>query len=145
MAAEPAYQVGAADEPDPRRRRRPYRPPIGIPLRPEAKWVGVAASVLLHGLILLALLIPALHAVGIDIIPQGAGGPGPAGGGGGGSRGSGGAPVQERLQYIQVAPTPPAVTPTPVPVPTPPVVKPPEVVPPPQPPQPEPAKEEAKT
>ncbi len=146
MAAQPARQLRDAAEPGNRRRaRRPYRPPIGIPRRPEAKWVGVVASVLFHGLILLALLIPALRAVGIDIIPQGAGGPGPAGGGGGGNRGSGGAPVQERLQYIEVAPPAPVATPTPTPVPTPPVVKPPEVVPPPQPPPQEPTKDEVKT
>src|SRR5215208_6288710 len=96
-------------------RRRPYRPPIGIPepVR-ESRWTGSVASVVLHAIILLLVLAPIFaHDVINEILNQGAGGPGPAGGGGGGRGGSGGAEVIERLRYIQVAPAP---APTPAPV-----------------------------
>jgi protein TonB len=79
-----------------------------MPLRPAAKWSGLIAT-LIHALILLILLSPALVAVKINEV-QGAGGPGPAGGGGGGRRGmGGGATVVEHLEYMQApAPAPKA-------------------------------------
>ena len=137
MAASPAYnyqQYRMSDRPlgaeAVSRPKRPYRPPIGIPAPiKEHKWMGVLWSVALHAIIIILVLLPVLIVADVGIIPQGAGGDGPAGGGGGGSRGTGGAPVQERLQYIQVAPTPPAAVVPPVE----PIVTPPVVVPPPQP------------
>src|SRR5690606_12296386 len=91
-----------------------YRPPVGMPLSRPPRWTGVAAT-LLHGLLLLLLIAPALVAVSIPDAAQGAGGPGPAGGGGGGRRGSGGGEtVVERLQYMsiqQAAPQPEIVPP----------------------------------
>ena len=91
-----------------------YRPPVGMPLSRPPRWTGVAAA-LLHGLLLLLLISPALVAVSIPDAAQGAGGPGPAGGGGGGRRGSGGGEtVVERLQYMsiqQAAPQPEIVPP----------------------------------
>jgi protein TonB len=106
--------------------RRPYRPPIGIPLPRQNKAGSAIASVLLHALIIFLLVGPI---IAHDILvrqSEGAGGKGPAGGGGGGRRG--GAP--ERATYVEMAPPPPppaqkAPTPTPQVIP-PPVVKPPE-------------------
>lgn len=88
------------------------RPPIvatSLPTRPEAPRVGWLASVGLHLVVLLLLVLPRLFQFAEATEPSpGAGGPGPAGGGGGGTGGMGGAressPLQERLQYIQVAP-----------------------------------------
>src|SRR5215208_970936 len=105
-------------------RRRPYRPPIGIPepVR-ESRWTGSVASVVLHAIILLLVLAPIFASdVVNEILNQGAGGPGPAGGGGGGRGGSGGAQTTERLRFFQVAPPPPAPTPAEIP----PVVPPPK-------------------
>jgi hypothetical protein len=95
-------------------------------------WRDAVVSVALHALIILLLVLPALLPSVIErTSTEGAGGPGPAGGGGGGSGGTGGK-IQERLQFIQVAPAPavpaPTVKPLTPPV-TPPVVKPPEIKP----------------
>jgi hypothetical protein len=71
-------------------------------------------SIALHALIIFLLIAPfATQAVLQEI--GGAGGPGPAGGGGGGSGGTGGprVKVQERLDYVRIAPPPPRPTPTP--------------------------------
>ncbi len=102
---------------------RPYRPPIGIPIRKERGLPGAIASILLHVLAILLLLFPF---VGSDTVREilGAGGPGPAGGGGGGSGGTGGGRVaNERLTYVQPPPPPPTA-------PDPTRLQPPEVVPP---------------
>lgn len=87
--------------------RPKYRPPVGMPMGRNPRWTA-AVSALLHGLLLLLLVSPALVAVSFpDEEMPGAGGPGPAGGGGGGRRGSGGGErVVERLQYMQVQETP---------------------------------------
>ena len=103
------------------RKRPPYRPPVGIPIREEGKTAGALISVLLHVLIIVLLLAPPfLIAREIQANNEGAGGPGPAGGGGGGTRGTGGDNSRERLQYMQMAPPPapvqPKVEPKPVPV-----------------------------
>ncbi len=91
-------------------RARRYRPPIGIPVREEGKRMGAAASIVIHGVLLLLIIVPLFFAPKIVEMVTGAGGPGPAGGGGGGSGGTGGAretqPVTERLRYIRVHPTP---------------------------------------
>lgn len=119
-------------DPPPPAARPPYRPPIGIPVERVRTWRDALVSVALHAFIILLLVLPALLPAVLERGPESAGGPGPAGGGGGGTGGTGGK-VQERLQYIQVAPAPPAakpavqaVTPPVVPPVKPPVVKPPE-------------------
>ncbi|MGH7626243.1 MAG: energy transducer TonB [Gemmatimonadaceae bacterium] len=61
---------------------------------------------MLHVLIILLLLTPALGKHLIDDMPTGAGGLTAAGGGGGGRRGA--ASPEERLHFVQTAPTPPA-------------------------------------
>ncbi len=88
-------------------------------------------SVLAH-LLLIALFIFPFASPELVREVLGAGGPGPAGGGGGGSRGTGGART-ERVQFINVAPTPtPPIVPPIVPPVKPPEIKP--LVPPPVPP-----------
>lgn len=102
---------------------RPYRPPVGIPIRKERGLPGAIASILLHVLAILLLLFPF---VGSDTVREilGAGGPGPAGGGGGGSGGTGGGRVaNERLTYVVPPPPPPTAA-------DPERLQPPEVVPP---------------
>ena len=101
--------------------RPPLRPPIGIPTPDGAQvrtWRSFITSLALHLLvILLVLLPPFLGSKMMEDRVQGAGGPGPAGGGGGGTGGTGGIekPLEERLRYIQVAPTPaPQAQPQPV-------------------------------
>lgn len=94
-------------------RRRPYRPPIGIPTTGEPRTPATVAAVALHLLIALLVLAPTLFVSAqlIDFQQEGAGGPGPAGGGGGGSRGSGGAEsaryAREQLDFVVIAPPPP--------------------------------------
>ena len=97
--------------------RPPLRPLVGIPVPEGARertWRSTVLSVTLHLLVLALILVPPLVASRVLEPVQGAGGEGPAGGGGGGTGGSGGVdrPVEERLRYIQVAPTPPAPSPT---------------------------------
>jgi protein TonB len=113
--------------------RQPYRPPMGLPLERQGRF-GAAISLILHALVALLLVAPALISGAQVDLPGGAGGPGPAGGGGGGRRGTGGDRVQERLRYLRVAepaPMPVAaeVVTLPPPVPKPPEAKPPEPVP----------------
>jgi periplasmic protein TonB len=120
----------------PESRKRPYRPPIGIPIRQQRKLVGAIVSVLLHLLVVLLLVFPFF---GSDLIAEmlGAGGPGPAGGGGGGSGGTGGGRVvTERIQYV-VPPRPATAEPDPTRI-QPPEVKPVEVPPEEKPPEPVP-------
>lgn len=107
----------------PRTGRPRYRPPVGIPdaMPPENRVRGVLLSLVLHALIVMLLIVPALVSTGVIEVTPGGGGPGPAGGGGGGNRGTGGAyRERERLQYIQVSPTPVA-TPSTLPPIVPPV------------------------
>lgn len=104
--------------------RPPYRPPIGIPLHDEGRRMGVAASIAVHALALLLIIMPFFADEIVSAVTTGAGGPGPAGGGGGGNRGSGGSreaiTKEERLRYVRVDPTP-IVTPSVLPpVPEPP-------------------------
>ncbi|MEA3247961.1 MAG: hypothetical protein U9Q74_17575, partial [Gemmatimonadota bacterium] len=106
--------------------RRPYRPPIGIPLPKQDRATSALASILLHAIIIFLIIGPVIAHDMIVSRNDGAGGKGPAGGGGGGNRG--GAP--ERAMYIEVAPPPPppaqrqpSEQPQVIP---PPVVKPPE-------------------
>ncbi|MCU0623237.1 MAG: hypothetical protein MUF53_05150 [Gemmatimonadaceae bacterium] len=108
--------------------RRPYRPPVGLPIRGERRgWRGLLVSVAIHGAILLALLLPALLTGVISADMLTAGDAGARGGGGGGRRGAGLSAEPERLQFIRM---PPAAVPTAVPdVPVPPPPKP-EVTPP---------------
>lgn len=125
-------------------RRAPWRLPLDMP-RPgssrESRVLGRAVSIAVHGLIIVAMLLPALLSPKVrSALLTGAGGPGPAGGGGGRGGVTG---EREKLRYVRVAPAPaaqtPAVTPTPVPVPpkpevvqpTPPAVQP-QATPPPQ-------------
>ena len=106
---------------------RPRRlPATGMPVKGEGRRAGSVFSLIVHILIVLLIAIPVATHTG-DVIEKelGAGGKGPAGGGGGGHRGTGG--IQERVQYVAVAPPPPspaAVVPPPV---QPPVVSPPEI------------------
>ena len=112
-----------------------------MPMGRGESWRGAIFSILLHVLLVLGLLAPAIVAKRtlLEAAP-GAGGPGPAGGGGGGTGGRGGQPIEERLQYIDIAPDaipaliPEVTTPLPEPV----IVPPPEpvVTPPPPPPTP---------
>ncbi|MBM3906956.1 MAG: hypothetical protein FJ363_02645 [Gemmatimonadetes bacterium] len=101
---------------------------MGLPIREEGKVRGLAASVLLHALILFLVAGPVFVHDALVAQREGAGGPGPAGGGGGGNRGTGGV-VRETVRFMRVAPPPPAKTEAPV-------VKP--IVPPPPQPKPEP-------
>lgn len=106
--------------------RPPYRPPDGLPVERQGRW-GVPVAVLLHVLVLLLLLVPAV-ATGVIPTPltTGAGGAGPAGGGGGGTGGLGlESLVPERLRFLHV--TPPAPQPAEQPTITPPAVPPPEI------------------
>lgn len=118
---EPEAPNGAA--------RRPYRPPIGVPIEKQRRTAGAIVSVLLHVLVVMLLLFPFF---GSDLVAEftGAGGPGPAGGGGGGTGGTGGGRVvNERVQYV-VPPPPPPVERSETEFIQPPVEKPPEVPPP---------------
>lgn len=88
---------------------RPYRPPVGMPLRGEGRW-GAPFSLAVHvGLILLLITPLFARVVAPELFPGG--GLGPAGGGGGGRRGAGGwrpEPITpEGLRYMRVAPEPP--------------------------------------
>jgi protein TonB len=117
------------------RKRPPYRPPVGIPIRENGRAAGALISIALHVLIVALLLAPPyLIAREIDARNEGAGGEGPAGGGGGGTRGTGGdRNARERLRFIQVAPAPvaaPAPKEEPKPVPVVPKVEPPQAKPP---------------
>jgi hypothetical protein len=102
-----------------------------MPLANGDQWRGPIVSVLLHVLFVLALLAPAIaaHRTLLEAA-SGTGGPGPAGGGGGGTGGTGGRPVEERLQYIDIAPDaiPAAIPEITTPLPEPVVVPPPEPV-----------------
>lgn len=103
--------------------RRPYRPPIGIPLPAQRKAGSAIASVAFHLLILFLILGPIIAHDMIMAENEGAGGRGPVGGGGGGRRGS----APERAVYVQMAPPPAQQVVTPRPrVVQPPVVKPPD-------------------
>ena len=120
--------------------RRPYRPPIGMPLRGEGRW-GAPFSLAVHVVLIVLLMTPLFaRIVAPELFPGG--GPGPAGGGGGGSGGTGGLrpePITpEGLRYMRVAPEPeppPTEAPAEETVPEPKEETPP--------PQPEPAVEEA--
>jgi protein TonB len=98
--------------------RRPYRPPVGMPLRGEGRW-GAPFSVAVHVVLILLLMTPLLaRVVAPELFPGG--GLGPAGGGGGGRGGAGGwrpEPITpEGLRYVRVAPEPPpAASPDPAP------------------------------
>ena len=120
--------------------RRPYRPPMGMPLRGEGRW-GAPFSIVVHIALILVLVTPIFaRVVAPELFPGG--GPGPAGGGGGGTGGIGGwrpEPITpEGLRYIRVTPEPPpqetAEAEKPVPEPE-------EETPPPEP-EPEPAQQD---
>jgi hypothetical protein len=109
--------------------RRRALPATGLPRAREDRRAGALLSILLHVLVVFLLVTPfALHHEIVERA-QGAGGSGPAGGGGGGHGGTGGAEQTERLQFLTMAPPPPA---QPVPTPEPQLVQP-TPVPPPQP------------
>jgi protein TonB len=123
-----------------RGRRQRRLPASRLPAARDDRRLSTAIAVLLHVLVIMLIIGPAVTHTGIVIErPQGAGGLGPAGGGGGGKRGTGG--TQERITYVRPAPPPaptpapvaviPPPTPVPQPVPVPPpAVKPPEPTPP---------------
>ncbi|MHB1312710.1 MAG: hypothetical protein ACYC3L_11910, partial [Gemmatimonadaceae bacterium] len=85
------------------KKRPPLRPPVGLPVREEGRWKGVITSILFHALIVLLLAGPLFVSQALTPEYEGAGGPGPAGGGGGGTGGTGGT-IQERVQFVRVAP-----------------------------------------
>jgi protein TonB len=110
-----------------------------MPIAPDGRWSGPIISVALHVLLILLLLAPAVIAERtLFDAPENGGGPGEAGGGGGGSGGTGGRPIEERIQYIDIAPgaIPALIPEIPTPLPEPVIVPPPEpvVTPPPPPP-----------
>jgi hypothetical protein len=123
-----------------RSQRPPYRPPIGIPITDKSGDVGGSlASVVLHGLLILLIVLatrtPRPELI-LDNFATGAGGVNlPAGGGGGGTLGAGGEPTRPEFTYqLQLKAQPsllpvptPKVPPPEVPKPTPPRVEPPEV------------------
>ena len=121
-------------QPDTANDRRPYRPPVGMPLRGEGRW-GAPFSIGVHLLLVVLLLTPVVaSAVAPELFPGG--GPGPAGGGGGGTGGVGGwrrhEPITpERLRYMRIAPEPPPAETAETTVP--PVVVPKDETPPPEP------------
>lgn len=89
--------------------RRPYRPPVGMPLRGDGRW-GAPFSLAVHVVLIVLLMTPLFASVvAPELFPGG--GPGPAGGGGGGRGGAGGWRPQpitpEGLRYVRVAPEPP--------------------------------------
>lgn len=91
--------------------RRPYRPPVGMPLRREGRW-GAPFSIAAHVVLILVLVTPLFaRVVAPELFPGG--GPGAAGGGGGGTGWIGGwwrKPITpEGLRYIRIAPEPPPV------------------------------------
>ena len=112
------------------RTRPSFRPPVGLPIREEGKARGLAASILLHALILFLVAGPVFVHDALRATREGAGGLGPAGGGGGGTRGTGGL-VRERVRFIKVESAPAAVPKVEIPVPKP-------IVPPPPKPEPTP-------
>lgn len=117
----------------PPRQRRPYRVPMGLPVRVQNWRSSSAFAVAVHLIIAVLLISPFAVSTNVFEVPQGAGRPGPAGGGGGGTMGSGRINA-EMIQYVQPAPPPPPPTQPQVRVETPPPVLPkPEVIPPPQP------------
>ena len=103
MDEQPRPQPNTAED------RRPYRPPVGVPLRGEGRW-GAPFSIGVHVLLVVLLLTPVVAtAVAPELFPGG--GLGPAGGGGGGTGGVGWRPepiTPERLRYMRIAPAPPA-------------------------------------
>ena len=109
----------------PRKLRRPYRQPVGMPKAREDWRIGSAISVLFHLAIILAIIGPFWAVTTLRETEQGAGGPGPVGGGGGGTRGTGRL-RSEILRFVRVeVPPPPAPKPAvTLPPPTPPVVPP---------------------
>jgi periplasmic protein TonB len=90
--------------------RRPYRPPVGMPLRGEGRW-GAPFSLALHVVLILLLITPLFaRVIAPELFPGG--GLGPAGGGGGGRGGFGGwrrpEPITpDKLRYMRLAPEPP--------------------------------------
>jgi len=103
---------------------RPFRPPVGLPSPRERRWRAALVSVVVHGLVALLLLVPAIAALIVHVSRTSAGAAGARGGSGGGGH------LLERLRFVQ---TPLAAPPTPTPPrpgPTP-VVRPPEPKPPP--------------
>src|SRR5688572_14177482 len=92
------------DTADTDEQRRPYRPPVGMPLRGEGRW-GVPFSLAVHVVLVLLLITPLFaRVVAPELFPGG--GLGPAGGGGGGRGGAGGwrpEPITpEGLRYMRV-------------------------------------------
>lgn len=148
------FQAGGAGKNElpgdatPSAKRSAYRPPLGVPVRKNRELGGKIAAIAVHLFFLLLLLAP-LTSPELRKEILGAGGLTAPGGGGGGSRGSGGGShVQERTQYVKVAPPPPVPVPQVIPPLVPPPVKPPEAKPPvetPKPPSPVETKVEAKT
>ena len=95
-----------------RKKRRPYRAPVGLPPQRE-DWRGSSVfSIAFHIAVVVLLLSPLAVASNVFELPQGAGGPGPAGGGGGGTRGTGRIRA-EAIQYVQPSPPPPPPEQTP--------------------------------
>jgi protein TonB len=97
------------DTTDTDEQRRPYRPPVGMPLRGEGRW-GAPFSLVVHVVLIMLLVTPLFaRVVAPELFPGG--GLGPAGGGGGGRGGAGGwrrEPITpERLRYMRIAPEPP--------------------------------------
>ena len=131
MSTDVPFREPAADPTG----RPKLRPPVGLPERGRRRgWRGTAASVAVHALILILLIVPFFASDTLKDAVLGAGGAGPAGGGGGGRGGTGGQAITERLQFVQVAPAPQpkaTVTPPVVPPVKPPVVPP--ITPPPKP------------
>lgn len=90
--------------------KRPLRLPTSMP-RPagvrDDRALGWGISLLLHGLIALAFLLPlALSPTVRAAIARGAGGAGPAGGGGGRGGAMSNLGDRERLRFVRVAPAP---------------------------------------
>lgn len=84
----------------PESERPPYRPPIGVPMERQARWAFPVSLAVHVVLVLILVLVSIVTSRSVIEAMRGAGGAGPEGGGGGG----GGAQVQERVQYIRVAP-----------------------------------------
>lgn len=106
--------------------REAWQQPVDAPARPrpilptemprpagsrESARISAVVSFVLHAVIIVLLLLPALLSQRVrSALASGAGGPGPAGGGGGSGGYFG---PREQLQFVRVAPAP---APTPVPV-----------------------------
>ena len=117
MDPDSAARVTPPDSGQAQPSRQRLRPLVGIPgVTPATNWRSTAASVALHVVIVLLILIPTFGPTIIDKLEEGAGGAGPRGGGGGGRLGTGGIFAPNRPEQLRFVRPPSAPPPALVPV-----------------------------